>query len=83
MANKKLKTAARSRLKRLVSRTRGTTESYYAVRIGDPRRHLPYFMLQGGARTPALFATRTEAAKVRPNEASNRVVKVWLRDEYP
>lgn len=54
-------------------------EKYYAVRIGDPRRHSPYFMIRKDSScTPVLFLTRREAQKNLPDEPAVKVVRVWL-----
>ncbi len=55
-------------------------EKYYAVRIGKPKRHWPYFMLGADSKTPALFATRSEAQKARPKQPATKVIRVWLCD---
>lgn len=36
-------------------------EKYYAIRVGDPRRHYPYLWCDEDGRTPRLFFTRKEA----------------------
>jgi hypothetical protein len=55
-----------------------TKEKYYAVRIGDPRYHEPYFMLRTGTRIPAIFETRKEAEDYMPAQSSTKVVSVWI-----
>ena len=37
------------------------TETYYAIRIGDPRRHHPYLWLGEDGQTPVLFPTQEKA----------------------
>jgi hypothetical protein len=54
-------------------------ETYYAVRIGDPRRHQPYFMLVDGKQVPALFATREEAEMCKPKQPATKVVRVKIQ----
>lgn len=36
-------------------------ETYYAIRIGDPKNYSPYFMFGDDGRAPRLFATEGEA----------------------
>lgn len=36
-------------------------ENYYAIRIGNPRRHIPYLWLGEDGSTPVLFATKEKA----------------------
>lgn len=38
-----------------------TKGKYWAIRIGDPKIHVPYFMLGEDRETPALFATKAKA----------------------
>lgn len=57
---------------------RKTVETYYAVRIGRPGRHWPYFMV-GAGNTPRLFILREQAERERPKDDSYcKVVKVRL-----
>jgi hypothetical protein len=55
-------------------------ETYYAIRIGDPRRHVPCLMLSPGKLEPMLFAARAAADEfLMTNNAPNRkVVKVTV-----
>lgn len=57
------------------------TETYYAIRIGDPRRHHPYLKLSADRRTPQLFATRVEAetALATEPEPLRKVVRVKIK----
>lgn len=63
-----------------------TKETYYAIRIGIPDRHLLYFMKSDGNSAPALFATEDEASGyVRANKKNAeqnhwKVVRVELRE---
>lgn len=56
-----------------------TKETYYAVRIGDPRYHSPYFMSLDG-KAPALFLTRQAAHEAMPKQTSTKVVRVTVHD---
>ena len=56
-----------------------TKETYYAVRIGDPRYHSPYFMTLDG-KTPALFLSRKDADEAMPKQTSTKVVRVTIHD---
>ncbi len=54
-------------------------ETYYAIRIGHPKRHTPYFMLnRNDYQTPALYTSKEEAKKDLPNQPDTSVVKVTL-----
>ena len=55
-----------------------TTEKYYAVRIGTPGRHQPYFKMREGTLLPQLYHTRAMAQADASKGA--RVVKVTLHD---
>lgn len=58
------------------------TETYYAIRIGDPRRHKPYFWAGEDGNVPILFPTRSAAEdekKTFESETCVRVVRVKLR----
>lgn len=58
------------------------TEYYYAIRIGDPRRNDPYFMLESGKKVPALFATKKDADYAfsgLTEQSGCRVVRVAIR----
>lgn len=57
-----------------------TRQRLYAIRIGDPRRHTPYFMLREGTALPALFTRRYLAESQLPKKSSARVVRAWLHD---
>lgn len=53
------------------------TEKYYAIRIGDPRRHQPYLMLSDDrtfGMVPILFTTRKQAESQLPK--SNKAARV-------
>lgn len=54
------------------------TETYYAIRIGDPKRHSPYLMLNKGQLEPKLFAARAVADEFlgANKDTSRKVVKV-------
>jgi hypothetical protein len=54
------------------------TETYYAIRIGVPKRHGPYLMLNPGQLEPKIFAARATADEfLAANKgASRKVVKV-------
>jgi hypothetical protein len=56
-----------------------TKETYYAIRIGDPRYHSPYFMTLDG-KAPALFVTRQAAHEAMPKQTSTKVVRVTVHD---
>ena len=57
-----------------------TKETYYAVRIGKPPHHRPYFKLMNGTRIPAIFVTKAEAEIFRANQPATKVVRVVLHD---
>lgn len=60
---------------------RATIETYYAIRIGTPGRHSPYFMLGPDSKVPWLFLSRKDAEKECPKRTRfthSRVVKVRL-----
>lgn len=55
-------------------------EYYYAIRIGDPRRHTPYFKVRDNELTPQLFINRKEAERVlHPIDKGWRIVKVVVK----
>lgn len=60
-------------------------EKYWAIQIGNARRHAPYLALDSVnlKRTPQLFSTRLEAEEWATKKLSNRtecyVVKVEIR----
>ncbi len=60
-------------------------EYYYAIRIGDPRRHNPYFMLGTGVmgrQVPELFATRKDANEILngfDDKTCKKVIRVKLQ----
>ena len=57
-----------------------TVETYYAVRIGIPGKHVPYFMVRRDEEnTPWLFTSRSAAELQRPNKSSARVVRVKVK----
>lgn len=65
---------------------KGTRESYYAVRIGIPGRHTPYFMIDSASSVnlPIIFETRDAATKYLAKAMHvkyGRVVKVHLTDK--
>lgn len=49
-------------------------EKYYAVRIGNPRRHKPYLMViqNGSSIVPELFNSRESAEAAALKRLSNR-----------
>lgn len=57
------------------------SETYYAVRIGMPGKHILYFMVREGNTLPELFWSRklaqTAAAKIKGH---GKAVKVELRE---
>lgn len=57
-----------------------TKENYYAVRIGQPGKHAPYFMLREGASTPQLFHTEEDAKEAASNAPYRKAVRVELRE---
>lgn len=61
-----------------MSKSRRTVERYYAVRIGKPGRHFPYFMIDAEG-VPRLFVSREKAEEDCPKDATwARVVRVNL-----
>ncbi len=56
------------------------TEKYYAIRVGNPKRHKPYFLLQQQSDKPMLFVSRTEANKTASHWTDFTVVQVELRE---
>ncbi len=54
------------------------TEIYYAIRRGDPRRHITYFMLRDGEQTPRLFSTREAAERAATGIELAKVQRVKL-----
>ena len=56
-----------------------TKETYYAVRVGDPRYHSPYFMTPDG-KAPALFLSRKDADEAMPKQNCTKVVRVTIHD---
>jgi hypothetical protein len=56
-------------------------ETYYAIRIGSPQLHTPYFMLRPGCDTPRLFATKDEAVRflTAEKETHRAVVRVTVQ----
>jgi len=57
-----------------------TKEVCYAVRIGSPKHHRPYFMVADDTMIPRLFATRIAAEKAAPKQSHTRVVRVYVHD---
>ena len=57
-----------------------TKERYYAVRVGNPRRDWPYFMVRDDSMVPALFESRADAEKAAPKQPRTRVVRVTIHD---
>jgi len=55
-----------------------TVEIYYAIQIGRPGRHQPYFMVHDGTDMPMLYVTRDRAQRNCPNQPDTKVVKVRL-----
>lgn len=56
---------------------RKTVETYWAVRIGIPGRHHPYFMVRHErSQTPWLFQTQAEAEKHCPTQGPRCHAKV-------
>lgn len=53
-------------------------ETYYAIRIGLPRRDSPYLMLGDDRRTPRLFMNREDAEVELPSDAHCKVVRVKI-----
>jgi hypothetical protein len=57
-----------------------TKETYYVVRIGNPKHHSPYFMLGPDNKTPALFTILQEARYRVPRGQSSVAVKVKIME---
>ncbi len=57
-----------------------TTEKYYAIRVGNPKRHTPYFLLREQSDTPAIFVKRKDAVKLASDWTDFTVVEVELRE---
>ena len=61
-------------------------ELYFAVRIGDPKLHAPYLMLDPAPNvyTPALFRTRADAVTALNKQVAGRaecsVIGVEIRE---
>lgn len=53
------------------------TEKYYAIRVGCPKKHKPYFML-GNADIPALFVSKAIAKLRCPPDKYCKVVQVTV-----
>ena len=79
--------AARAKMTTPKKAAKATTERYYAVRIGDPRTHDPYFMLDDskpdGKMLPAIFESRAQAEAARPKRSSTKAVRVWITTRKP
>lgn len=56
-------------------------ETYYAIRMGDPRRHVTYFKLRDGEWLPELFATKeaAEVARKAMNSTCTKVQRVKIK----
>jgi hypothetical protein len=56
-------------------------ETYYAIRIGDPRRHHCYLKVREGSMIPEFFLDRGDAEKElkRDPGPSRKVVRVKVR----
>jgi hypothetical protein len=55
-------------------------EKYWAVRIGDPRRHTPYLQVdEHNKEAPGLYATKESAAKRTGGKPDAKVVHVEVR----
>lgn len=57
-------------------------ETYWAIRIGDPRYHLPYFWVGEDGRIPVLFFSKKEAQEALAegfNDISAKVVRVKIK----
>lgn len=65
-------------------KAKSTVETYYAVRIGNPGTHWPYFMVRRDSipldATPWLFVRRCDAQAACPNGPAISVVRVRLSD---
>lgn len=66
---------------------RQINETYYAVMIGDPRRHSPYLMIDPSVRdcahcgkrlVPGLYTNREDAEETMPAQTCTRVVRVRI-----
>ena len=57
-----------------------TKETYYAVRIGNPKHHHPYFMVRKGTNVPELFQHRIAAESAAPKQPHTLVVRVTIHD---
>lgn len=56
-------------------------EQYYAIRIGDPKKREPYFLIRNSVdTTPQLFMLKEEAEKARAEIGGRetKVVRVWV-----
>ncbi len=53
-------------------------ETYYAIRIGTQKKHIPYLKLQDGKTTPELFAAKADAVASCVLQPGWKVVKVKL-----
>jgi hypothetical protein len=58
-------------------------EIYWAIRIGNPRKHYTYLMLSEDGATPALFVSKKIALQSRPPQLDkdHAVVRVRLTVE--
>lgn len=57
-----------------------TKETYYAIRIGNPRDYVPYFKVGADHETPVLFKIRKQAEAQFVKNAGWKVVRVELRE---
>lgn len=55
-------------------------ERYYAIRVGNPKKHSPCFRWDYGNHCPYLFGNRSEAVKAKDKQRDCKVVKVELRE---
>jgi hypothetical protein len=55
-------------------------EKYFAVRIGNPKTHAPYFMLREGTRTPKLFHDIRDAQDATDSQPERYAVEVEVRE---
>ena len=55
-------------------------ETYYSIRIGDPKRHRPYLMLDHDRNIPLIFPKKQDALDtLNANTGANRkVVRVKI-----
>jgi len=53
-----------------------TIERYYAIRIGTPGKHWPYFKTGPDNETPHLFGSREAAERECPKQPDTQVVVV-------